>query len=126
MVFLVLGSNYVKGHRVTKNAKQIKFEGGWGQLESKNWLQRQQWTKYFRQTAISSLFIQIFHIINCSQRWKELINFFFSGGDREFMGITKYGAIWANSHEKYILSLKLAINYLLNSSYFAIGCERFC
>ena len=33
---LILGWNCVKGLRLTKNVKQIKFEGVWGRLESKN------------------------------------------------------------------------------------------
>ena len=52
----------------------------------------------------------------------ELINFSFNGGDKEFIGITRYCAIWTNSREKHRLSfnkssLKLAINSLLNNSY---------
>ena len=36
-----LGQNSVKGLRVTKKAKDIKFEGLWGELESKIGFQRQ-------------------------------------------------------------------------------------
>ena len=32
---LILGLNNVKDLRVTKNAKEIKFEGAWGELEPK-------------------------------------------------------------------------------------------
>ena len=47
----------------------------------------------------------------------ELINFCFYGGNKEFIGITRYGAIWTKSREKQKLSfnktsLKMAI--LLN------------
>ena len=34
-IALILGLNSVKNLRVTKNAKEIKFEGVWGELESK-------------------------------------------------------------------------------------------
>ena len=34
-IALILGLNSVKELRVTKNAKEIKFEGVWGELESK-------------------------------------------------------------------------------------------
>ena len=61
----------------------------------------------------------------------ELINFCFNGGDKEFIGITRYGAIWTNSQEKYKLyfnkiTLKLAINYLLDNCYFTLGSMCFC
>ena len=35
LIALILGLNSVKGLRITKNFKQIKFEGVWGKLESK-------------------------------------------------------------------------------------------
>ena len=45
----------------------------------------------------------------------ELINFqfffIFSGEDKKIAEITRYGAIWNNNHQKYGLTLKLAINY---------------
>ena len=34
-IALILGLNSVKGLRVTKNIKEIKFGGVWGELESK-------------------------------------------------------------------------------------------
>ena len=34
-IALILGLNSVKDLRVTKNVEEIKFEGGWGELESK-------------------------------------------------------------------------------------------
>ena len=34
-IALMLGLNSVKDLRVTKNVKEIKFEGVWGELESK-------------------------------------------------------------------------------------------
>ena len=56
---------------------------------------------------------------------RELINFCFDGGNKEFIDITRYGAIWTNSGEKYRLyfngtSLKLAINYLIDNSYLTL------
>ena len=41
VITLILGQNSVKGLRVTKKAKDIKFEGLWGELESKIGFQRQ-------------------------------------------------------------------------------------
>ena len=40
-VTLILDENYVKGHRVIKILKQIKFEGEWGELEAKYCFQRE-------------------------------------------------------------------------------------
>ena len=56
----------------------------------------------------------------------ELINFYFSSGDREFIGITRHGAIWTKSRPKYRLSfkstsLKVAITYLLDRFHFTLG-----
>ena len=50
--------------------------------------------------------------------------------DKESIGITKNGAIWTNSQEKYRLpfnkkSLKLTINYLLGNSHFTLGSMCF-
>ena len=45
----MLDQNYVKGPRVIKNVKQIKFEGVWGKLEAKYCFQRQSWLKHMRQ-----------------------------------------------------------------------------
>ena len=42
----------VKGLRVTKIVKQIKFEGTWGKLEAQYCFQRQPWPKYMRQTLV--------------------------------------------------------------------------
>ena len=36
VVALILGQNCLKGLRVTKIMKQVKFEGVWGQSEAKN------------------------------------------------------------------------------------------
>ena len=41
LIALILGLNSVKGLRVTKNVREIKFEGVWGKLESKKSFQRQ-------------------------------------------------------------------------------------
>ena len=62
----------------------------------------------------------------------ELFSFCFNGDDKEFIGITRYGAIWTNSQEKHRLSinktsLKLAINYyLLDNSYFTFVLTFMC
>ena len=60
----------------------------------------------------------------------ELINFCFNSGDKEFIGVVRYGAIWTNSQGKWRLSfnktfLKLVINCLLNNSYFALASMCF-
>ena len=41
LVTLILHENYVKGLRVAKIVKQIKFKGHWGELEAKYCFQRQ-------------------------------------------------------------------------------------
>ena len=46
LLTLILDLNYVKGLRITKIAKQSKFEGTWGKLEVKYCFQRQSWLKY--------------------------------------------------------------------------------
>ena len=38
----------MKGLRVTKNVREIKFEGVWGELESRKSFYRQELTKYLR------------------------------------------------------------------------------
>lgn len=40
----------------------------------------------------------------------ELINFCFSDGDKEFIGIAKYGAIWTNKQQKQIFFYQNIIN----------------
>ena len=52
LVALVLGKNCVKGLRVTKIVKQIKFEEDWGELQVRNCLLRQSFTKYLKQTLV--------------------------------------------------------------------------
>ena len=42
----------MKGVRVTKIVKEIKFEGVWGELESKKSFQRRSFTKYLRLTLV--------------------------------------------------------------------------
>ena len=44
----------MKGLRVTKIVKEIKFEGIWDNLESKKCFQSQSFTKYLRLTLFSS------------------------------------------------------------------------
>ena len=44
----------MKGLRVTKIVKEIKFEGVWGKLESKNGFKRKSFTKYVRLTLVFS------------------------------------------------------------------------
>ena len=52
LVALILGWNYVKGLRVTKIVKQIKFERVWGELAAKLCFRRQSFKKYLRQTLV--------------------------------------------------------------------------
>ena len=59
-----------------------------------------------------------------------LINFCFHGGDKEYIAVTNFGAIWTNDKDKYKInfsktSLKLAINYLLDNCYFTLGTMCF-
>ena len=44
--------NSVKGLRDTKNVKEIKFEGVWGELKSKKCYQIQKITRYLRLTLV--------------------------------------------------------------------------
>ena len=53
LIALTLGQNSVKSLRVTKSVKEIKFQGVWDELESKNGFQRQSVTKYLRLTLVS-------------------------------------------------------------------------
>ena len=46
LVALILSWNYVKGLRVTKVVKQIKFEWVWGRVRRKKLLPRKSFTKY--------------------------------------------------------------------------------
>ena len=50
LLALILGSNCVKGLRVSKIVKQIKFQGVWGKLTAKLHFQRQSFKKYLRKT----------------------------------------------------------------------------
>ena len=43
----------MKGFRVTKIVKEIKFEEVWGEFEAKKCFQRHSFTKYFRLTLVS-------------------------------------------------------------------------
>ena len=68
--------------------------------------------------AFSTLYTNILH-----HKLEEFINFCFNVDDEEFIGITRYSAIYTNSPENYWLHfkkvrLKLAISYLLGNSYF--------
>ena len=42
----------MKGLRVTKIVKEVKFNGVWGELESKKGFERQSFTKYLRFTLV--------------------------------------------------------------------------
>ena len=62
---------------------------------------------------------------------RELFDFFFNSGDKEFIRITSCGAILTNNRERYALSfhktsLKFEINYLLDNSYFTLPSMCFC
>ena len=48
LIALTLGSNSVKDLRITKIAKEIKFERVFGKLESKQSFKRESDTKYLR------------------------------------------------------------------------------
>ena len=52
LVALILDWNWIKGFRVTKIIKQVKFGGVWGKLEAKKCSQRQPFTKYLRETLV--------------------------------------------------------------------------
>ena len=52
LIALILGQNYVKGHRVTKIFKQIMFEGAWVEIEAENYFRRQLWTNLLRQAIV--------------------------------------------------------------------------
>ena len=43
----------MKGLRVTKNVKEIKFEGVWGELDSKKTFPEKQPTRYLRLNLVS-------------------------------------------------------------------------
>ena len=56
-----------------------------------------------------------------------MTNFCFNSGDKKFIAITRCCTIWPSSQENHKLSfhkvsLKLAINYILENSYFNLGC----
>lgn len=69
-----------------------------------------------------------------------LINSVFNGGDKKFIGITRFGALWTNNQQKQTLSFgnrkytlsfnktsfKLAINFLLGNCYFTFCSMCFC
>ena len=52
LIALILGWHCVKGLRVNKIVKEIKFEGIWGELAVKKCFQRQSFTKYLRLTIV--------------------------------------------------------------------------
>ena len=76
--------------------------------------------------------------IQISQRRVDL--FCFNVGDKKFIGITRFGALWTNSQQKYRLyfgnrkcrlyfnktSFKLAINFLVGNCYFTLCRMCFC
>ena len=52
LIALVLGEIDMRGVRVTKNIKEIRFEKVWYELESKISFQRQNLTKYSELTLV--------------------------------------------------------------------------
>ena len=77
----------------------------------------ESWSIFVLTHSFSMHSFSIPWIFWCFQGANEWVN----GGDKEFTGVTRYGAIWTNSEEKYRLSfnktsLKLVVNYLLNNS----------
>ena len=54
---------------------------------------------------------------------RELINFYFKGGEKEFIVVAKFGATWTDNRNKFKItfdkaSLKLAITFLLDNCFF--------
>ena len=58
-------SNSVKGLRVMKIVKEIKFEGFWDELESKKDFQRQLVTKYLRLHLVFTSYSTLREKFNC-------------------------------------------------------------
>ena len=52
LIALSLGYNSVKSLGVTKIVKEIKFEGVWDKLESKNGFKRESFAKYLRLALV--------------------------------------------------------------------------
>ena len=65
LIALTLGQNRVKGLRVTKNVKEIKFEEIWGKLVSRKGFQRQSVSKYLRLTLVFTLNSTLREKFNC-------------------------------------------------------------
>ena len=62
----------MNGLRLTKVAKEIKFEGVWGKLESKKMFKRQTLTKYLRLTLVLiSIFQEPFAKIDKTFLWQK-------------------------------------------------------
>ena len=54
---------------------------------------------------------------------RELINFYFKGGEKEFIVVAKFSATWTDNRNKFKItfdkaSLKLAITFLLDNCFF--------
>ena len=63
-------------------------------------------------------------------RESELINFSINSEDKEFIGITSYGAIWTDNQPKYRFNfnktyLKFVMNYLTDNCCFTLGSMCF-
>ena len=82
----------MKGLRVTKSFKEIKFERVWGELKSKTGFQRQSFTKYLR---ISLVFTR-------NSTLREKFNFYFA---RVLLGLTKY-SFWQEDFTLEYYSMK--------------------
>ena len=57
---------------------------------------------------------------------RELINFCFKGGEKEFIAVTKFRATWTDNNTKFKITfdkafLKLAITFLLDNFFFDFG-----
>ena len=52
LIALGLGQNIVKGLKVTKTFKKIRFDEVWGKIESKKGFQRQSVIKHFTLTLV--------------------------------------------------------------------------
>ena len=68
-------------------------------------LQEQQSSLFFFYLHIYKYIYTYIDIYIPHQNFKslmgKLINFSFNGGVKEFIGITKYGAIWTNDQQKH-------------------------
>ena len=81
LIALTLSYNCVKGLRVIKIIKEIKFEGVWGKFEAKNCFQRQPFTKYLRLIVLSMWNSALWEKFNfCFQEFASIDKIFILAG----------------------------------------------